>query len=229
MCVLFMFVITIAFSQEANNPSPPFTRKKLLNEFAIYGGPSLGFLRGSAPVETNEVYTRRPWIGYTLGISLTHNFSERIALEALLLWEKKGGSVTFVTSYFNEATQTMENADVRNDYVFTTYSMPLFLRYLIGKKKQSAIGIGPYASYLKKQIVENSTSYGARGFWDETEFNKDMEWGVAMLASHRLQLTEGFSLRVTLMNTLGITDIRDPNYFGPVRTNNTTVLLGFVF
>lgn len=207
--------------------------KKPIQEFGIFAGPSLGFLRGSPAVETNNVYKRYLKLGYTIGVSATHRFSDKIAIKGLALRETKGGIVKAENTYFDQVTQAMEAGEIKNEFIYTSYSFPLMFSYTFGRHLRTQVSMGPYASYLKKQIVRTTFFRYTKepfstGIEDQSGFNKTFEWGAAISVSEKLVISEQTSIVATLINIWGLTDTRSIINYG-IKTNNTNVMLGVIF
>lgn len=230
--LLLGFPFLISIPGKAQNQKPDYNAyapKKFFTEIGIYGGPAISFLRGNPAVETNEVNKRYLKLGHTVGISATHVFSDRVGIKAFALLEKKGSIVKSENTYFDQATQTLKQGRTKEDYIYTSYSFPLMFTYSFGKEAKTQVSLGPYASYIKKQIVRTTHYPGSTGIEDQSNFNKDLEWGGAISISQRFTLTKTISLSGSILNVWGITDTRSIKNYGITKTNNTNFLFGIIF
>ncbi len=212
---------------------------KGVDEIVISAGPSLSFLRGSSYVGNNDVITRTLKRGHTFGIGATQRVNDKVGLTGMLLAENKGTITNFLSSYFDEVTQTRKPSKVSEEYIYYNYTLTLAAHYTLKRKpsfqhsydRKSSfhIGAGTFISYLKKQIVK-TTRYpqGTGGIEDQTFANKNLEFGVAIQFSFRMPLNQQIALQAQLLNMLGLTNTRaDPNY-GIIKTNATSLLVGII-
>lgn len=227
--VLALFTAqTISYAQDADYKA--YARKKNISEFGILAGPSLSFLRGSPSVETNEVYTRYLKTGYTIGVSAAHNFSQKLNLTAILVFESKGGVTRNTVTSFDPSSQTSKQGDSKSEYIFRNVTMPITLKYRLSQKANWQVGLGPFLSYLENQILNRDLS--PTGFdWREEQsaLNKNFELGLSISLSRDFRISGSRLINISLLNNLGLTDTRQVKGYGPVKTNNTNLLIGVTF
>lgn len=230
-CLFFVLAMVpfSAFSQAEPKNYEPHMPKPVISQFEIIGGPGISFLRGSRAVESNGVNKRRVKLGSTVGVSATHAFSSRLSLKSLVIRETKGGELHSQNTYFDEVTQAMKVGQTEEEYVFTCYTITMMFSYSAGRKTKTHLSVGPYLSHLEKQIVKTSHSPGSTGIWDQSDFNKEFEWGASISVSHQFRVNKSIFLSGSILNVWGLTDTRRPEKtYGVTKTNHTIFLLGII-
>jgi hypothetical protein len=224
---LFRFIIGIAllfifFSIQTTAQVIEIKNRKFEN--LIFIGPSFGLLRGSGFDTGSEKYQRTK-LGYTVGIGTNYHVSEPFDFSAQIMMESK------VTKQYISYNGGQYKAEIK--YSFRSFTFVLLPVFRIGTSRKFGVGIGPYGSYIQKQVLDeyyhNPPTYFKS---DYTEFLLDWEFGLSFQCYYQIKVNNSFHLSLKLLNQLGLTNINNTEkypVFGEVRTNATSVLIECTF
>lgn len=227
-----IFVFLLAFScvsiskaQQAPDVSGT-TRKQLLSRVEIIGGPNFSFLRGNTSVDNTFENTRKIRNGISIGVGFYHRLNRSLDLNVKILYEQKGGISETVGAYYDTTSQSLKQGTVQSNYRYDYYSMPILLDYRFGKRQQFSVGVGPFASYLQKQIVTQKFLFsGSIDTFDRIAYNTKFDLGLALKIGFNISLTEKRDMSLQLLNTLGLNNTSLVSNPGQKTNSNTTSLM----
>ncbi len=200
-------------------------------EIQILAGPSISFLRGNLEVDNNFENERKPKYGYSIGIGFNRRLIKDFSLSYGLIFEKKGGVSHSVTTYFDQVYQSLKQGTIEYVYNYEYFTIPVQIFHRIGKTNKFSFGIGPYLSYLKRQIRVRRSLFlpGNISYDDETDANTMFDFGIRASISFRVPINSTNFLLIQMSNTLGLLNIRPNLYAGQfMKTNNTSLLIGLI-
>ena len=200
-------------------------------EIQILAGPSISFLRGNLEVDNNFQNERKPKYGYSIGIGFNRRLIKDFSISYGLIFEKKGGVSHSVTTYFDQVDQSLKQGTIEYEYNYEYFTIPVQIFHRIGKTNKFSFGIGPYLSYLKRQIRVRRSLFppGNISYDDETDVNTMFDFGIMASISFKVPINSKNFLSIQIANTLGLLNIRPNLYQGQVmKTNNISLLVGLI-
>jgi hypothetical protein len=226
--ILFMLSSSLCFSQGNKESFKLPSRKTFISSLSFDIGPSLCFMYGGAEEDLNTVDSKDPLIGYSIGVGLVHSFEASFDIRASLLYERKGGIINHEGSYFDQQTGTMQEGESSDEYKYDCYTFPLQARFRAGI---FTFGLGPYVSYLKKQVKVTTFSFTSSSVADESYLNRNFDFGASISISCDVPLNSKFSISSTIQNNLGLVQTRNISYVndGTIKLNNTAILIGIIY
>lgn len=226
--LLLIFNTGHLLAQEIQERST-YQSQRFKSKIEIQGGPGLSFLRGSAYVKSNEVYSRSLKLGYSFGVGLTQLVGRNFEVTANILFERKGGIVAHYDTYYDEITQNFKQGNVKENYIYDYYTFPILIKCFLGTDGIYQVGLGPYFSILERQIVKTTFSpQGIISIEDQTSFNHKLDLGVTINFSRYLRINDQLSVKISVLNNWGVANIRAYENYGVLRTFNINLLLGFI-
>jgi len=161
-------------------------------------------------------------IGYSAGLFLQYDLSNRFAIKAIPSFERKGNVTSFiVTSNMGQVLET-HNLFVDFDYLV----LPVLLNFYLDKKNHFFVNVGPYLGYLLqskvsvKEFIENINDIPS------LTMEEDIDYGISAGIGGNITLTEKYNLAIAIRRNEGLQDFRLNNYF---ETRNRTFNLLFTF
>ncbi len=212
--LIFCFLSNQLFSQSGQ------VHKSRFDKF-IFGGPNLGYLRGTLYFKDPERY-QQPNIGFTIGVGTNYTISDRFVLSTMLMMEEKGS--TLHISY--NGGQIVDKYNI----TFQDFTLCLLSVYKLGRARNIGIGAGSFLSYLYKNTVD-TYSYPPPQYFpdDQTWENVDFEFGISVMVEYKININPNFSLDLKLLNQLGLTNTKNSKkypVYGVLKTNATALLVG---
>ncbi len=178
------------------------------------GGPSLIILWGNEGLKDYHKNT----IGYSGGVFLQHNLTEKVSLRTTLSFERKGSQTVF-----DNPTTVL-----KLDYL----TLPILARIHFGKKKNYFFDAGPFIGYLLKETEVTTGDNVAKITSDNTSYFSKFDAGVSIGLGFAYPIKGNIIFSVEIRNNLGIYNIHLSSISykdAPVRTNSTNLLLGMAY
>ena len=228
LILFLLFAASNCFSQNDNENLTSQFRKRFISNVSFEIGPSLCFIYGGAEEDEYTVDSKDVSKGYSFGIGATHALTDRFDIRMSLLFERKGGIINHEGTYFDNETQTLKEGTVSDEYKYDCYTVPVIASYRAGIFR---FGVGPYASFLQKQIKVATYSFSASNVTDETHLNNKFDFGMSFIVSCDISLNSRFSISPTIQNNLGLIHTRNISYENDrtLKLNNTVLLIGIIY
>ncbi|MCB9185931.1 MAG: PorT family protein [Flavobacteriales bacterium] len=177
----------------------------------------------------NENNTEQPRFGLSTGLSFRYNLHPNFSVETNPAIDRK-------RSYASKATIDEEpdpylgSVDIVSQYDCLT--IPIRVRYCIGRKVKFFVSTGPYFSYMFGLSLlfkyENGSEVGPLGY---TGFYKQFEFGISSGIGLAVPITNFLHFHLEVRNNTGLNDIGNgKSAFARSRKTNTIVpLLGMTY
>ncbi|MFZ6052506.1 porin family protein [Halocola ammonii] len=189
-------------------------------ELGVEGGGNMLFLRGD-----DQVNDAAPVLGFSSGLVVQYNLTERLSLRSGLSFEHK--KVEWPIIFTNS---TGEPLDVILTERFDYYRLPLLLRYHFGEQKQYFANAGPYVSFLMKHFTRPSGS-DAEGYENVVVFNgngfSNLDYGLSAGVGVNFLSVGALCFSAELRNDFGVHNIGETFQPGgtDIRTNTPQFLI----
>lgn len=222
------------FSQNSLNLEQYYPKPKITSiEFLM--GPSVVSIRGASSrvtysnqggYYTNYISHQKNKTAYTIGLGFEHTMSKRFAIDARLLWERKG----YIDS-FDSLTRTSSQLvsignfwtqNIKNDYL----TISIVPQFKLGHKNQVNIGAGAYLSSLVfSNTIYKSTTF-IYSFSSIPNYNK-YDYGLSINVGTHYNLNEHLALTVQFIVNYGLYQISNRllTYDYPKWYNNSFAFL----
>jgi len=198
-----------------------------VNRFEVSGetGTNVLFLWANK----NENNTEQPRFGFSTGVSFRYNFHKNFSIETNPAIDRK-------RSYAPNATIDEEpdpffgSVDIASQYDCLT--IPIRVRYSVGKKVKFFVSVGPYFSYMfDLSFLFKYESGSEVGPLRYTGFYKQFEFGVSSSIGLAVPITDFLQFHFEFRNNTGLNDIGNgKSAFASSRKTNTIVpLLGMTY
>lgn len=173
-------------------------------QIELLAAPAFCVLRGNLGVDNWEQNTREPKIGYSVGIGMTRRLTKKMEVEALVMYERKGGKSSQWALYYDPSTQLFSNVSVLYDFKYDYFTMPLMINYT--HRAKIFMSAGGFISLLNKQTLETRIG-NSQSVSDETDFNSKTDAGLAIRFGYNFLLAKR-SLRVSVHQNIGLRNVR---------------------
>ena len=227
---LLLFMSVHGFSQNKSD-SIVYYLRPIISEIEVLIGPSSVFIHGNEKFDSNGELK----VGYAGGLGFIHNFGRRVALNARILWERKGFRQSQEISYTpisgsSPVTGTIKS-NTNNDYL-TVSVMP---RLAFGRFRRFYIGAGVYYGSLRKSKTTDHyfypTPYNAT-INSKNGFDR-YDGGLSFSLGYTFPFRKKVSFTIQLLDNYGLRQISkfynlNPGYL-PIRNNSYSVLFGVNF
>lgn len=190
-------------------------------ELGIELGPNISTIRGSSLINSRH----DPRIGFYVGASLQYNLSKHLSLRTGLGFERKGSSGESVVIDNSGTTLGTIHHLSNFDYL----SIPILIRYSIGKRTKYFIGLGSFIGILLRQMDHND----GRPNFSKTSNNgtanfQSFDAGLCGEIGVSRPLSKKINISAQVRNNLGLLGLNiGPTFENKrIKTNATALLLG---
>src|SRR5258706_2334440 len=227
---LSLVICVQVFSQ--NKPDLNANRlRTITSKMEVFIGPS------SVSIHGNEGFANFgvPKVGYAGGIGFIHNFGRIVALNARILWERKGFRQREVITYVPDpggapVTGTL-TSNITNDYL----TISILPRFAFGKYGRFNIGAGGYFGSLRKSKTTNHYFYPIHynvTTNSKNEYNQ-YDGGLSFNLGYTFPFRRSLSFTIQFLNNYGLRQISrfynlNPGYES-IKNNSYSVLVGVNF
>ncbi len=200
-------------------------RKKKIDQIDILTG--FGFSKNSGTFED----FMSPKFVYSLGLGLSHTFTNSFSIQTRVLWELKGSIVKTTAFEVNSDNSGSLYSRTYNSS-FKYYTFSLLPTFKIGQKNNIVLGGGGYYSLLKKGLIKVKkidqatnveSNYEVR---DQRNFDVKYDAGVTIFAGYMLPIKEKRSCSLHIMYNKGLVSLFD-GLNGYQRNNTVSFLLSY--
>ena len=240
------------------------TPKRFIDKVEVVVGAGLCFNRGNMFVENSRLEfangnfvtnKRLPKMAYSFGIGVYHPVTDRLDVNARLLWERKG-----YRSELQTALGLSSRAFATSDYTYTYFTLPVTARLFFDNRKKIAISFGGYFSQFKDVSVtekfyntldftRSSTRFAGRtlvGFDANGGINSAAflpgvqsfmryDFGATVGLSYHAKVGVGSDLLIQMTANTGLANVnnKEQNFTGipsPTERNQTVIIsVGYVY
>lgn len=172
----------------------------------------------------NGSKSEQPRFGFSTGIFFRYNFHENFSLETNPAFD---GKLSYApnTTIDEEPDPYLGTVDVASQYYYLT--IPVRVRFSIGKKVRFFLSAGPYLSYMFKLGLLLRYSSGTEiGPLDYTGFFNQFEFGVSTGIGLGIPIKKFMVIHLEVRNNTGLNDIgNSKSAFGTSRRTTTIIPL----
>jgi hypothetical protein len=227
---LSLLISVQVFSQK--KPDSNANQLRTINSnMEVFIGPS------SVSIHGNEGFANYgvPKVGYAGGIGFIHNFGRKVALNARVLWERKGFRQREVITYVPDpggapVTGTLTN-NISNDYL----TVSILPRFAFGKYGRFNIGAGGYFASLRKSKTTDHYFYPIPYTVTTNSKNEydQYDGGLSFNLGYTFPFQRSMSFTIQFLNNYGLRQISrfynlSPGH-EPIKNNSYSVLVGVNF
>ncbi|QHS57270.1 PorT family protein [Mucilaginibacter sp. 14171R-50] len=162
-----------------------------------------------ANVSASGVNNDDPRIGFNLGVSADHYFSETWSFKAKVSYDQKGWN----NGYLNNFT---------TNYQVNYITIPVMANWHFGGTKNWYLNFGPYVGILLN-ATETADGTDLKPIFNSTDFGADLGIGV------KFPLAEKAKLFIELNGQAGINDIAKNNTGSTLRNSVSAINIGVNF
>jgi hypothetical protein len=193
-------------------------------ELGVEFGPTLSSLRGNTILE--RYHTSK--LSYAAGLFLLYHFKQGISLVTGPAYENKGSKIK-ESQYYDDLGNPIGIGEGRTEYHYLTF--PILVRKWFGNKDLFFVNTGPYLGYLIKQTSKIKINNGPTSTIDNTENDKQIDFGIAIGAGLKFPLNNRCNFLLEIRNNLGLINTSDIPVAdnGSIKTNTLNLLVGFSF
>jgi hypothetical protein len=189
-------------------------------DIGLEGGPSITFLRGNEILSTYHTLK----IDFSCGLFFQYNFPKIFSLRTNIAFERKGSSMSFLTTDLNGNPTAIKG---RTNLNYLT--IPVLFRLTFGKKITYYFNVGTFIGYLISQsYIYNNIGYLSS---DNASQYKSFDFGISGGLGFAIPVRNKFSISCELRNNLGLLNIAKGEVYnnGSIKTNSTNLLIGLSY
>jgi len=198
-----------------------------INRFEVSGetGTNVLFLWANK----NENNTELPRFGLSTGFSFRYNFHKNFSIETNPAIDRKRSYAPNAT-IDEEPDPFLGSVDIASQYDCLT--IPIRIRYCLGRKVKFFVSTGPYFSYMFGLTFlfkyESGSEIGPLGY---TGFYNQFEFGISSSIGLAVPVTDFLQFQIEIRNNTGLNDIGNgKSAFASSRKTNTIVpLIGMTY
>ena len=164
---------------------------------------------------TADQYTNSDYhTGFNAGVSLDYFFSSAWSIKGKVVYDQKGWNNGFI-DYGNNQSYT---TDYKLDYI----TIPVMANWHFGRTRNWFLDFGPYLGIL-------ASAKETAGDADVKDFFNTTDAGLALGIGVKFPVGNGTKLFIELHGQGGISDIVKDNQGSSLRTNTSSLNVGFAF